>query len=202
MSSFAAIAAGSCPRHEELALGLCAELGCAEGDARERLLELARDLRPAADPREELDAVRVLVESLRPSARGPLLLPDALGGGGHPVVVAVAAASAAAHAGLRVEPVGDGVGHLFLAHAALEPPLVVDPAAPEQLVDGRFLGHDLTWRCAHETALACSTTSSTARRGPATSPPHWRRRRCASPCRSTTRAARASPSSTPGCSPA
>ena len=63
------------------------------------------------------------------------------------------AASAAAHAGLRVEPVGDAKGRLFLAHALLEPPLVVAPSAPGQLVDGRFLGCDLTWRCAHKTAL-------------------------------------------------
>jgi hypothetical protein len=153
MTAFALLAAGSCPRHEELALGLCAELGRAEDDARDRLRELAAGLGPAGDPAAEIEAVRALVATLAPSPRGTLLLPDALGGGGHPAVVAVAAAAAAGHAGFGVEPVGDNRGRLYLAHAALEPPLVIDPSAPARLIDGRFLGTDLSWRCAHETAL-------------------------------------------------
>jgi hypothetical protein len=156
MSSFAALAAGVSPAYEDLALGLAAELGCPEGDARARLRALARSLPAAASgaPREDLEAIRRLVIALAPAAGGPLLLPRALAGGGHPAVVAVAAAAAAARAGLDVEVVGDAGGRLYLAHGALDVPLVVDPWAPRELIDGRTLEVDLYWRCAHETA-AC-----------------------------------------------
>jgi hypothetical protein len=60
MSSFATLAAGRSPTYDDLALGLAAELGWAEGRARERLRAFARDL-PAPDrdlPMAELEAVR------------------------------------------------------------------------------------------------------------------------------------------------
>jgi hypothetical protein len=155
MSSFAALAAGRSPTYDDLALGLAAELGCPEGRARGRLLAFARDL-PAPDrdqPMAELEAVRRLVAALAPATNGPLLLPEALGGGGHPVVIAVTAASAAAAAGLPVEPVGTAAGELYLAHRTLDRPLVIDPGAPQRLVDARTLGVDLYWRCPHEAAL-------------------------------------------------
>jgi hypothetical protein len=155
MTPFAVLANGADPRHDELPLGLAAELGCPPGTARERLEDLAAALpRDLADPARELDGVRAMVAGLHPVTGGPLLLPLALDGGGDPVAVAVAASAAAALAGLPIEPVGSADGRLFLAHrVALDPPLVVDPGAPARLVDARALEVDLAWRCAHETAL-------------------------------------------------
>lgn len=155
MTPFAVLANGADPRHEELALGIAAELGCPPGTARARLESLAAGLPYAvADPGRELDGVRALVAGLRPVAGGPLMLPLVLDGGGDPVAVAVAAGAAAALAGLRIEPIGAADGRLFLAHrVALETPLVVDPEAPARLVDARTLNADLSWRCAHESAL-------------------------------------------------
>jgi hypothetical protein len=155
MTSFAALAGDLSPAYEDLALGLAAELGCPEDDARAQLRAFARDLpAPAADaPIDDLEAVRCLVAALAPAPDGTLLLPLALDGGGHPAVVAVAAAAVAEAAGLDVEPVGDAGGRLYLAHHALAAPMVIDPAAPRHLLDARTLGVDLHWRCAHETAL-------------------------------------------------
>ena len=81
--------------------------------------------------------------------RGPaLLLPDVLrAGAGDPVGIALAAAAAAQRAGLAVDVVSDGAG-LLLAHP--DSTYVVDPRAGS-LLDGRSLGVDLLWRCAHET---------------------------------------------------
>jgi hypothetical protein len=155
MTSFAVLANGAHASHDELALGLAAELGCPPGRSRARLEALAMKLPlDPAKPEHELDGVRALVCALRPVAGGPLLLPRALDGGGDPVAAAVAASAAAALAGLRIEPVGAPDGRLFLAHhVTLDPPVIVDPEAPERLVDARSLGVDLAWRCAHETAL-------------------------------------------------
>lgn len=155
MSSFATLAAGLTPAYEDLALGLAAELGCAEGDARARLTALARDLPVpgASEPRVELQGLRKVVNALAPCRRGSLLLPEALAGGGHPAAVAVAAAAVATRAGIAIEPIGDARGRLYLAHRALDEPLVIDPRAPGALLDARTLQTDLHWRCAHETAL-------------------------------------------------
>jgi enoyl-CoA hydratase/carnithine racemase len=153
MTSFAALAGGRSTTHEALALGLAAELGCPEGDARARIQALADGLPAPGSPRAQLEAVRGLVDALGPAASGTLLLPRALDGGGHPAIVAVGAIATAARAGYAVEPVGDAGGRLYVAHAELAEPLVVDPRAPECLLDARALRVDLHWRCAHETAL-------------------------------------------------
>ncbi len=118
-----------------------------------------RGARPGAaaadDPATELHALgRLLALRVRPRATATLLLPDVLAAGcGHPAGVAVAAAGIAARAGLPVGLVGDG-RRLYLAHEELDGPFVVDPAAPDRLLDARRLGCDLHWRCAHESALA------------------------------------------------
>jgi hypothetical protein len=154
MTSFAVLAGAAAPGHEDLALGVAAELGCPEGPSRARLEALAAEIPRGAGPRAELEIVRALVAALRPSPRGTLMLPLPLEGGGHPTAVVITAAAVAARAGVRVKPVGADDGRLFLAHAEpLDPPLLIDPAAPPRLVDGRSLGIDLAWRCAHETAL-------------------------------------------------
>jgi hypothetical protein len=156
MTSFAFLAATEAPAHDDLAFGLAAELGCPAGAAPARLGELAAAMPRGADPHAELEALRAVAAELRPSPGGALLLPLVLaGGGGHPAAIAVAVAAVAARAGIRAEPIGAPDGRLFVAHVAdLDPPLVIDPAAPERLIDGRSLAVDLSWRCAHETALS------------------------------------------------
>jgi hypothetical protein len=153
MTSFAALAGGLCPTQEALALSLATELGCPEDDARVRLQARATGLPTAGAPLEQLESARRVAQALSPAAGGTLLLPRALAGGGHPAVVAVATVAVTQRAGYGVEPVADGDGRLYLAHPDLDRPLVVDPGDPRQLLDGRTLGVDLHWRCAHETAL-------------------------------------------------
>jgi hypothetical protein len=153
MTSFAALAGGLCPTQEALALSLAAELGCPEGDARARLGARAAGLPMAGAPLEQLESARRVAQALAPAVTGTLLLPRALSGGGHPAVIAVAAVAVTERARYGVEPVAGGDGRLYLAHPDLDRPLVVDPRDPRQLIDGRTLGADLHWRCAHETAL-------------------------------------------------
>jgi hypothetical protein len=98
MTSFAALAGGLCPTQEALALGLAAELGCPEGDARARLQARAAGLPPAGPALEQLEGARRVAQALSPAAHGTLLLPRALAGGGHPAVVAVAAVAVTAGA--------------------------------------------------------------------------------------------------------
>jgi hypothetical protein len=126
------------------------------GAARARLAMLARRL-PAAtgDPARDLAAVAELLrDHLAPGgSAAPLLLPDALRAGrAHPLAAAAAGVAAAHRAGLPVEVVGNG-DRVWLAHAEGGPPLVVDPGAPAEPFDGRALGVDLHWRCAHELAV-------------------------------------------------
>ena len=66
---------------------------------------------------------------------------------GDPAGVALAVAAAAQRAGLAIDVVGYD-DTLLLAHP--DAPLVVDPSG--RILDGRTLGVDLDWRCAHETA--------------------------------------------------
>ena len=134
-----------CPAHAELALSVASDLGCALDGTDAALGGLASELAPG-DPFDELEAVRALCGTF---GRGPaLLLPDVLRSrAGDPAGVALAVAAAAQRAGLRI----DVVGHedtLLLAHP--DTPLVVE--AGGRLLDGRALGVDLQWRCAHETA--------------------------------------------------
>jgi hypothetical protein len=133
------------PAHAELALQVARDLGSDLDGSDAAIAALAAGLR-RGDALAELEAVRALCESF---GSGPaLLLPDVLRErGGDPAGVALAAAAAAQRAGLAV----DIVGHhdtLLLAHP--DASLVVDPSG--RILDGRTLGVDLDWRCAHETA--------------------------------------------------
>jgi hypothetical protein len=147
-----------CPAHAELALSVARELGCSLEGSELALAELAEPLRPG-DASSELEAVRALCETF---GSGPaLLLPEVLRTrAGDPAGVALAVAAAAQRAGLAIDVVAprnlkvpdpfmlarnDAV--LFLAHP--DAPLVVE--ASGRLLDGRTLGVDLEWRCAHET---------------------------------------------------
>ncbi len=90
--------------------------------------------------------MRALCETF---ASGPaLLLPDVLRArAGDPAGVALAVAAAAQRAGLAIDVVGARASTLLLAHP--DATLVVEPSG--RLLDGRTLGVDLEWRCAHET---------------------------------------------------
>lgn len=119
-----------------------------------RLRQLAGHLpAPAADPLDDLVAVAALMRSeLRSRPDGALLLPDVLrAGAGHPAAIIVAAAAAARARGMLVAIVGHGP-RTWLAHERPCEPFVVDPIEPDGLIDGRTLGVDLHWRCAHDLA--------------------------------------------------
>jgi len=131
-----------------LALALARDLGRDVTGAEAAIATLATPLRPG-DAYAELTAVRALCASFgRGSA---LLLPDVLHErAGDPAGIALAVAAAAQHVGLAVDIVSDG-DVLYLAHPA--GPLVIEPGAA-RLLDGRTLGVDLYWLCAHEAAAA------------------------------------------------
>jgi hypothetical protein len=133
--------------------------------ARARLALLARRLpAPEGDAAADLGAVATLLrEHLPAQGHGlPLLLPDALRAGrAHPLAAAAGALAAARRAGYAVGAVGHG-DRVWIAHERCSSPLVVDPGAPEAPLDGRLLGVDLHWRCAHE--LAAVTLSRIAGR--------------------------------------
>ena len=151
----------SCPAHAELGLSVARELGCSLEGSDLALAQLASELAPG-DAFGELEAVRALCETF---GRGPaLLLPDVLRArAGDPAGVALAVAAAAQRAGLRIDvvapraeapartwdtiPPADASETLYLAHP--DATLVVEPSG--RLLDGRTLGVDLEWRCAHET---------------------------------------------------
>jgi hypothetical protein len=131
--------------HAALALSVARDLGRAVDGAEHQLDLLAIGLRRGG-ARVEIGAVSRLCASFR--AGDALLLPDVLATrGGDPAGIALLAAAAAQRAQLRIEVVGAGE-RLYLAHP--DATLVVDPAGGE-ILDGRELGVDLLWRCAHET---------------------------------------------------
>lgn len=130
----------SCPAHAELALEIARALGV-DGE-----VDLSSALEPA-DAHTELESVRAYCAGF--SKGRALLLPDVLRErAGDPAGIALAAAAAAEQAGLAIDVVGDGE-HLYLAHP--DTPLVIEPGTA-RILDGRTLGVDLLWRCAHETA--------------------------------------------------
>jgi len=130
--------------HAELGLEIARDLGREIDDT--AIAVLAAELR-AGDAHEELESVSRACAGF---AHGEaLLLGDVLTQrAGHPSAVALAVAAAAQRAGLAIDVVGHE-DRLLLAHP--EATLVVDPAGGE-IFDGRTLGADLRWRCAHETA--------------------------------------------------
>ena len=132
--------------HAELALSVARELGCETEGAEFALDSLAIGLRRGG-ARVELNSVSGLCTRF---AHGDaLLLPDVLAArAGAPSGVALLAVAAAQRARLAVEVVAAGE-QLYLAHPGST--LIVDPAGGE-LLDGRELGVDLLWRCAHEVA--------------------------------------------------
>ncbi|HWK28288.1 MAG TPA: hypothetical protein VNS09_17120 [Solirubrobacter sp.] len=156
-----------CPAHAELGLAVAHDLGCAVDGTDAALASLAAGLAPG-DAFAELEAVRALCATF---GTGPaLLLPDVLRArAGDPAAVTLAVAAAAQRAGLALdvvapraepqpddafalragaEPAAPAGDALYLAHP--DATLIVDPAG--RLLDGRTLGVDLEWRCAHETA--------------------------------------------------
>jgi hypothetical protein len=162
----------SCPAHAELALAVARDLGCDIDGSDAAVAELAGALE-RGDAFTELEAVRALCATF---GTGPaLLLPDVLRArAGDPAAVVLAVAAAAQRAGLTIDVVapatkgsdpsttrfraeqGFSYEHdvegsdplLLLAHPGT--PMVVE--ASGRLLDGRTLGVDLEWRCAHETA--------------------------------------------------
>jgi len=119
--------------------------------ARARLALLAQRLPGPSHPEADLAAVAQLLRERLPGP-GPLLLPDALRAGrAHPLAAAAAGVAAARRAGMTIELVGHG-DRVWLAHAGGSSSLVVDPGGRGGPFDGRELGVDLHWRCAHELA--------------------------------------------------
>jgi len=132
--------------HTELALAIARDLG-RDTDGAEHQLDLLAIALRRGGARVELRSISRLCSGFADG--GALLLPDVLSAqAGHPSGVALVAAAAAQRAGLGVEVVGYG-DELLLAHPGAT--LVVDPAGG-RIFDGRELGVDLAWRCAHETA--------------------------------------------------
>ncbi|HWT95591.1 MAG TPA: hypothetical protein VN238_21515, partial [Solirubrobacteraceae bacterium] len=153
MRPFAALAACTCPPHEEMLLATAAELGPVDvRDAEAWLDALAAELpAPSGSAEADLRAVAQLIrEELTCDPGGSLTLPDVLEiGGGHPLVVAGAAVAVAARRGYDVDVVGHGPV-VWLAHPDAAP-LLVD-VTDGSLVDARLIGVDVEWRCAHELA--------------------------------------------------
>jgi hypothetical protein len=154
MSEFARLAGQPCPPQESLALQLAAELGVggvALSATRRSLGVLARGLDDVREPGAQLEVLRALAtRALTPRRDGAYLLPEILRDGrGHPVGVAVALVAIAQRAGWRVDLVGHNL-RLFVAHRAVGPSAILDPARIEALVDPPEIGADLSWRCAHE----------------------------------------------------
>jgi hypothetical protein len=119
--------------------------------ARARLAMLARMLPQPSEPAADLAAVSTLLRERLPRG-GPVLLPDALRAGrAHPLAAAAAGVTAARRAGMAIDVVGHG-DRIWLAHERGGCTLVVDAGSPTGPFDGRALGVDLHWRCAHELA--------------------------------------------------
>jgi hypothetical protein len=130
--------------HAELALSVARDLGRDTEGAEFALDSLAIGMRRGG-ARVEIGSVSRLCARF---ARGQaLLLPDVLAArAGAPSGIALLAAAAAQRARLAVEVVGIA-DRLYLAHPGAT--LIVDPVGGE-ILDGRDLGVDLLWRCAHE----------------------------------------------------
>jgi hypothetical protein len=136
--------------------------------ARVRLAALARRLPgPTGDPAADLTAVAALLREHLPCRTGayPVLLPDALRAGrAHPLAAAAAGVAAANRAGMAIDLVGHG-DRVWLAHTEGGCTLVADPGVQPAPFDGRVLGVDLHWRCAHElAALTLGVVAARARR--------------------------------------
>jgi hypothetical protein len=142
---------------EDVLLELADELSrpaASMSSARARLAVLARRLPAPSTPEADLAAIATLLREHLPAGGSgyPVLLPDALRAGrAHPLAAAAAGVAAARRAGLAIDVVGNG-DRVWLAHEQGSGTLVVDPGAPDAPFDGRLLGIDLHWRCAHELA--------------------------------------------------
>ena len=135
----------SCPAHAALALAVARDLGCDIDGSDAAVASLAGTLR-RGDAYTQLESVRELCATFgngpaAPSARRPAHPRR------RPRGCRAGRRRGAQRAGLAI----DVVGHddtLLLAHP--DATLVVEPSG--RLLDGRTLGVDLQWRCAHETA--------------------------------------------------
>ena len=131
-------------QHAELALSVARDLGRETEGTEFALDSLAIGLRRGG-ARVELSSVSRLCA--RFGHGEALLAPDVLAArAGAPSGIALVAAAAAQRARLAVEVVGVA-DRLYLAHPGAT--LIVDPAGGA-ILDGRELGVDLLWRCAHE----------------------------------------------------
>ncbi len=161
MLPFAVQAVSSCASPSGLALALAAEFDDTVGveRAESELDALAAALAPARElaPRAQLEACAELIALQLPSADAGVTLEDLLlhhvleSGQGHPLPVAIAVVDAARRAGIPLGAIG-GRGELFLAHAALAEPLVIDPRAPRRPIDVDDRLDGLAWCCAHQLA--------------------------------------------------
>lgn len=163
MTAFARLASTGCPSPAALALAMACELHDADIDGAiagvRRLADGLADLRDAS-PEEQLEhagrevgaAIRARV---RPASVEDLLVDHALvDGAGDPVCWAMICLSAAGEADIPLGAIADDEGHVLVAHRRLRRPLVVEPLAPDVLLDARELpSGELRWRCSHQLTL-------------------------------------------------
>ena len=151
-----------CPPLAEFLLALAAEFDPVDPDPAEAALDaLGSDLYEAAlrAPRGALRAVGELIgdrfEAEAPAAlrRRGLMLDRVLArGAGHPVLIATIAAEAGNRAGIPLLCVADCDG-VYVAHAGLAEPLVLDPARPAAgLLHAGELNGTVLRRCPHQLA--------------------------------------------------
>ena len=156
---FAVQAAGRCPGLAELVLAVGAEFRPVDTEGALSTLDLlAAAVAPArsASPPSECEALASLLgDAVRLGEDGPqsLMLDRVLDRGeGHPAMLAVVWAEVAQRAGIPVAPVG-GPGLLLVAHLEADPPLVLDPSRPAELLRPDEVPVRLRRRCSHEVAF-------------------------------------------------
>jgi hypothetical protein len=160
LTPFAIQASSPCPTHAGLALALAAEFGPPAAGAGAALDALSAPLAAVRHdaPAEQLAACAELVgarfdpSDLEWSGIQDLLLDRVLVSGlGHPLALAVACVEAARRAGITLGIVAGGAG-CFVAHPALDEPLIVDLADPARVVEAGGRTADVGWQCSHQVA--------------------------------------------------
>jgi hypothetical protein len=157
---FAVQASSPWPTHAGLAFALAAEFSAPEGGAPAALDALAAPLTAVRDdpPAEQLAACADLFAAgfdtgdLGWAGIHDLLLDRVVVSGfGHPLTLAVACVEAARRAGIALGVVAGGAG-CFVAHRAMDHPLLVDLAGRARVVDAGGRTGDVGWQCSHQVA--------------------------------------------------
>ncbi|HEX2105107.1 MAG TPA: hypothetical protein VHF51_15730 [Solirubrobacteraceae bacterium] len=157
---FAVQASSPCPTHADLALALAAEFRRPAPAAAGALDALAAPLTAVRGepPAEQLAACADLFADRFDSSdlewagiQDLLLDRVVLAGFGHPLALAVACVESARRAGITLGVVAGGAG-CFVAHPAMEEPLLVDVTGRARVVDAGGRTADVGWQCSHQVA--------------------------------------------------